>query len=168
MGEPITAAAAQAAPTPFTSAASLSFFQQRQQVILGEHPKYDGLAVGACVFKPGSDDGGENRILLVQRAASDSMPLHWEVPGGACDDEDESLLHAAARELLEESGLRARAIRALISPPIDGASASRYQGLDDGSKKELGGSGGLGDVFFSRRKKCSKFTYDLRRGRLST
>lgn len=35
------------------------------------------------------------------------MPLRWEVPGGACDDEDETVLHAVARELWEESGLRA-------------------------------------------------------------
>ncbi|KAK8058577.1 hypothetical protein PG994_009025 [Apiospora phragmitis] len=57
----------------------------------------------------GDDDEEEDadRVLLVQRAPHDSMPLRWEVPGGACDDEDETVLHAVARELWEESGLRA-------------------------------------------------------------
>ncbi|WPB06758.1 uncharacterized protein RHO25_011418 [Cercospora beticola] len=35
------------------------------------------------------------------------MPNRWEIPGGACDDDDESILHGAARELLEEAGLKA-------------------------------------------------------------
>ena len=163
MAEP-TLATAQAAPTTFTSAPSLAVFRQPQRVILEGRPEYDGLAVGACVFDPtardnddGADDGGKpkgrDRILLVQRAATDSMPLLWEVPGGACDAEDESLLHAVARELWEESGLRARAVRTLVAPPPGG----RYQGRDDGSRAELGGGGGLADVFFTRRGKRGKF-----------
>ena len=45
-------------------------------------------------------------MLLVQRAAHDSMPLRWEIPGGACDLEDETILHGLARELWEEAGLK--------------------------------------------------------------
>jgi 8-oxo-dGTP pyrophosphatase MutT (NUDIX family) len=62
-------------------------------------PYYDAIATGSLVF---SDS---NKVLLVQRASHDSMPLLWETPGGACDDEDSSILHAAARELWEEAGL---------------------------------------------------------------
>ncbi|KAH7312691.1 NUDIX hydrolase domain-like protein [Stachybotrys elegans] len=62
----------------------------------------DNAAVAAFVF----DD--KDRVLLVQRASHDSMPNRWEAPGGAADDVDESMLHSAARELFEESGLRAK------------------------------------------------------------
>lgn len=40
------------------------------------------------------------------RLASDEDPNKWEPPGGACDDDDESILHAATRELWEEAGLQ--------------------------------------------------------------
>lgn len=33
------------------------------------------------------------------------MPNRWEIPGGGVDDDDESILHAVARELWEEAGL---------------------------------------------------------------
>ena len=59
----------------------------------------NGIATGAVVFN------ADGRVLLVQRASHDSMPNRWEVPGGAVDDEDESILHGAARELWEEAGL---------------------------------------------------------------
>jgi 8-oxo-dGTP pyrophosphatase MutT (NUDIX family) len=59
----------------------------------------DGLCTGIVVFNP------EGRVLLIQRAPHDSMPHKWETPGGGVDDDDPSLLHAAARELWEESGL---------------------------------------------------------------
>jgi 8-oxo-dGTP pyrophosphatase MutT (NUDIX family) len=49
----------------------------------------------------------ELRILLVQRHPADFMPLKWEMPGGASEPLDRSLLHCATRELLEEAGLRA-------------------------------------------------------------
>lgn len=62
---------------------------------------WDGLATGALVFD------ARNRILLLQRAAHDSMPNLWETPGGAVDDDDASLLVACARELWEEAGLEA-------------------------------------------------------------
>ncbi|KAK0648022.1 NUDIX hydrolase domain-like protein [Cercophora newfieldiana] len=61
--------------------------------------KLDGIATGAAVFN------ADNKVLLVQRASHDSMPNLWEVPGGAVDPEDETILHGAARELWEEAGL---------------------------------------------------------------
>jgi 8-oxo-dGTP pyrophosphatase MutT (NUDIX family) len=56
------------------------------------------------------------RILLLQRAANDSHPGKWEPPGGAVDDEDLTILHAAARELWEEASLQA----SHISGPVGG------------------------------------------------
>jgi 8-oxo-dGTP pyrophosphatase MutT (NUDIX family) len=71
-----------------------------------QNMKYNFIAAGALVF----DNSTPNRILLIQRAASDSMPNLWEIPGGSCDKEDPSILHGAVRELWEESGLKAVSI----------------------------------------------------------
>ncbi|KAI1643868.1 NUDIX hydrolase domain-like protein [Daldinia loculata] len=96
------------APTPFTSPDSLATFKFPLKAYLQEHPEFNSIAVAAVVF---NDDG---KLLIVQRAAHDSFPMLWEIPGGACDYEDESLLHAVARELWEESGLRAKSIITLV------------------------------------------------------
>ncbi|KAH0837442.1 hypothetical protein AYO21_08958 [Fonsecaea monophora] len=103
-------------------------------------PDYEYVAVGALVFchfptptdtvgtvdtivdtHTAAADHHSNgtqslRVLLVQRAAHDSAPLRWEAPGGACDPEDASILHAVARELWEEAGLVARRIGPLVAP----------------------------------------------------
>ena len=42
-------------------------------------------------------------LLLLQRGPHDSCPLQWCIPGGKV--EDESLMDAARRELLEETGI---------------------------------------------------------------
>ncbi|RYP21068.1 hypothetical protein DL765_002475 [Monosporascus sp. GIB2] len=150
-----------AAPTTFTVSPSLAAFQKSLRAYLDADPQYDAIAVGACVFNnsnrtttnattaigdkhnntpaPATEKGKdeeEPRILLLQRAPTDSMPLGWEVPGGACDYEDETLLHAVARELWEESGLRADSVEALVFP---GSGTDTGTGLIDP------------DVFFSRR-----------------
>jgi 8-oxo-dGTP pyrophosphatase MutT (NUDIX family) len=72
----------------------------------GEESKYDVIATGALVF----DSSTPERILLIQRAAHDSMSSRWEIPGGGCDKEDVSILHGVARELWEEAGLTATSI----------------------------------------------------------
>jgi 8-oxo-dGTP diphosphatase len=64
------------------------------------------------------ESGG--RVLLVRRAAWDSMPGLWELPGGKIDG-DEPVLEALARELDEETGLMLAgtellSTRELISP----------------------------------------------------
>jgi len=66
--------------------------------LIEQNPSYDFVATGSLVFHQG-------RQLLIQRAASDSHPGRWENPGGGCDREDETILHAVARELWEETGL---------------------------------------------------------------
>ncbi|PKS13335.1 hypothetical protein jhhlp_000106 [Lomentospora prolificans] len=74
---------------------------------------FDGLAVGAHVYD------ADNRLLLVQRAAHDSMPNRWEAPGGAADATDSTLFEATARELWEETGLVARDLKRII-PEAEG------------------------------------------------
>jgi 8-oxo-dGTP pyrophosphatase MutT (NUDIX family) len=69
----------------------------------------------------------EMRVLLLQRAASDEDPNKWEPPGGACDDDDKSILDGAARELWEEAGLEAARISGPIGDPY-------FFTLDDGKK----------------------------------
>lgn len=69
-----------------------------QQWLKDHESKLDGICVGIVVF---NDKG---RVLLIQRASHDSLPNKWEIPGGAVDDEDPSLLYGAARELWEETG----------------------------------------------------------------
>jgi 8-oxo-dGTP pyrophosphatase MutT (NUDIX family) len=98
----------------FTSHPSTTSFAASSQTYLSNHPgaHYKYIATGALVFDHSSPPGP--RILLIQRAASDSMPGRWEIPGGGCDDDDESILHAVARELWEEVGLHATR----IGPPV--------------------------------------------------
>jgi 8-oxo-dGTP pyrophosphatase MutT (NUDIX family) len=36
------------------------------------------------------------------------MPNRWEIPGGAVDHDDATILHGVARELWEESGLKVK------------------------------------------------------------
>ncbi|KAI2470527.1 NUDIX hydrolase domain-like protein [Annulohypoxylon bovei var. microspora] len=99
---------APSAPTTFTFSPSSASFNLSMREYLIAYPEFDAIAVGAFVFNP------EGKLLLVQRAAHDSMPSLWEIPGGACDYEDESLLHGVARELWEESGLCANFIGPLV------------------------------------------------------
>ena len=89
----------------FTTHPSTSSFAVHQETYLSNQPHdkvgYQYIANGSLVF----DSSTPERILLIQRAANDSMPNRWEVPGGGCDREDPSILHSAARELWEEAGL---------------------------------------------------------------
>lgn len=88
----------------FSSPDDLVHFSVNSQAYLQRHTQYQQLAVGALVFHG-------NRMLLVQRATTErAFPNRWEVPGGSVDLEDETILHAVARELLEETGLHAVAV----------------------------------------------------------
>lgn len=102
----------------------------------------DGLATGAIVFKTYHDDP-RPRILLVQRASTDSMPNRWEAPGGAVDA-GETILAGAVREVWEESGLPVTSIRGLVE--------------HDGAESDGGTEGGY--LFHTRRRsRILKFTF---------
>lgn len=101
----------------FTSHPSTSSFTTSSQTYISNYAdaKYKYIATGALVFD--NSDCTCPRVLLIQRSQSDSMPGLWEIPGGGCDDEDESILHAVARELWEEAGLNATSIGPLVGKP---------------------------------------------------
>lgn len=102
--------------TAFASSPSLSLYTVPLASYLPSNPapsgdSYEGIATGSLVINPKT-----SRLLLLRRAPHDSMPLLWETPGGAVDPEDKSILHGAARELYEETGLAA----SRIGEPVGG------------------------------------------------
>ncbi|KAI0912910.1 NUDIX hydrolase domain-like protein [Ustulina deusta] len=101
-------ASTNASPLLFGSDPSVASFNVSLDAYLQTSPELHGICVGAFVF----DD--TRRLLLVQRAPHDSYPLRWEVPGGSIDAGDETLLHGLARELWEETGLRAQCTSGLV------------------------------------------------------
>lgn len=89
---------------------SLSEYAVSANEFLRQHSEYHVLCTGIAVF----DKGG--KLLLVRRSPSEkAFPNFWEVPGGKVDDTDESILHAAARELKEEAGLQATRVLSKVA-----------------------------------------------------
>lgn len=89
----------------------------------------DGIAVGALVFssRPRSDSGSVQRVLLIQRAETDSLPGKWEIPSGVVSNniqKDATVTRAVVRELWEETGLIAKGLTRLVSPPHIGSEAA--------------------------------------------
>jgi 8-oxo-dGTP pyrophosphatase MutT (NUDIX family) len=97
-------------PLSFTHSLSLSEFAIPFKEYLDQHPEYDGIAGGALIFD------SQKRLLIMQRAGHDSMPNLWEIPGGAIDITDDTILHGIGREVFEEAGLRVSALSRLIGP----------------------------------------------------
>ena len=95
-------------PTPpFTFSPSVSGLNISAKAYLSTHPHIARLMTGTVVFSSASPSSSSPaQILLLRRAASDSYPLKWEIPGGSVDSTDSTLLAAAARELVEEAALQ--------------------------------------------------------------
>ncbi|GFF97777.1 hypothetical protein IFM53868_09404 [Aspergillus udagawae] len=78
-------------------------------------PHLTDFVVGGLVYSQSIEEGDEateptsekprTYVLLLQRAATDSYPGHWEGPGGMCERTDSTLLAGVAREVFEEAGL---------------------------------------------------------------
>ncbi|KAK3504170.1 NUDIX hydrolase domain-like protein [Neurospora crassa] len=94
------------------------------ETYLMTNPTLKGVIVSAVVLH-------QDQILLIQRAATDGFPDLWETPGGGVDLGDETLSHALARELLEETGLVLNHVVALLDQlEFEGASGEgRYRKL---------------------------------------
>ncbi|EGO53937.1 hypothetical protein NEUTE1DRAFT_49842 [Neurospora tetrasperma FGSC 2508] len=94
------------------------------ETYLMANPTLKGVIVSAVVLH-------QDHILLIQRAATDGFPNLWETPGGGVDLGDETLSHALARELLEETGLALNHVMALLDQlEFEGASGEgRYRKL---------------------------------------
>ncbi|KAF4995418.1 hypothetical protein FGRMN_5202 [Fusarium graminum] len=106
---------------------SVKDFAVSKHSYLTAHPQapFGYIATGSLVLDTTAPNAP--RILLLQRASSDDDPNKWEPPGGAVDDQDESILNAAARELREEAGLQADWIGGPVGEP-------HFSTLDDGKK----------------------------------
>ncbi|KAL1859541.1 hypothetical protein Daus18300_009542 [Diaporthe australafricana] len=113
-------------PETFTWAETLNEFNVTHNEFTSKTQTHFGrVAVGAVVFNT------EGKVLLVQRAAKDTFPNLWEIPGGMVDIKDKTILHGVVRELMEESGLRATHIRGLagcedLGKLRNGKSAVKY------------------------------------------
>lgn len=68
-------------------------------LVYSQSVEEDDDATGTTSGKP------RTRVLLLQRAATDSYPGLWEGPGGMCERTDATLLAGVAREVFEETGL---------------------------------------------------------------
>ncbi|KAJ8117697.1 hypothetical protein OPT61_g1162 [Boeremia exigua] len=96
---------------------SVSDFLVSKSTYLKAHSRIPFQLIATSALVLHSDAASAPRILLLQRASSDSNPNKWEPPGGAVDDDDLSILHAAARELWEEAGLRTARIGGPVGEP---------------------------------------------------
>ncbi|KAJ8129764.1 hypothetical protein O1611_g3866 [Lasiodiplodia mahajangana] len=84
---------------------------------------------------------GSAKLRLNQRsvrAASNLCPNTWEPLGGGCNDNDETILHAAARKLREEAGLEAARVIKHVSNPYKFTTGSSEAKSQKGSTFRLG------------------------------
>ncbi len=96
-------------------------FNVSGQEWLAIHDKhFDGVHASAVIFDSHSNSSPPLRILLVQRAALDSMPYEWELPGGGIDGEDVSILNGCVREVKEETGLTVLRVVRRVTEGADG------------------------------------------------
>ncbi|KAH9868896.1 hypothetical protein J1614_007971 [Plenodomus biglobosus] len=100
---------------PLRFGSDLQDYAISDKEFLAQHPEFDILCTGVAIF---NSDG---KLLLVQRAKNEhAFPDAWEIPGGKVDDTDDTILHAAARELKEEAGVVAtRVVRKVTQFTFD-------------------------------------------------
>ncbi|RYO80100.1 hypothetical protein DL764_009938 [Monosporascus ibericus] len=103
---------------PLQFPSSLARFDVAAKDYLSRHGEsWDGIAIGALVF---SHPPPADRVLLIQRAKTDSLPEKWEIPSGVVSNDpnkDATLLKAVVRELWEEAGLLARGLKRVVDAP---------------------------------------------------
>ncbi|KAB8228783.1 NUDIX hydrolase [Aspergillus alliaceus] len=99
----------------------LDEFNTPLSTFIASKPQWTNFVVGGLVFsratpnaQKGKIEKSEPRVLLLQRAPTDSLPGYWEGPGGGCEESDESILAAVVREVVEESGFHVSRIVDLV------------------------------------------------------
>lgn len=106
---------------PYTIASHLEYCNVPIAQFAAVRPEFESFGVGGYIFAQDADRPSETgspspRLLLLQRALTDSMPGCWEGPGGASEPEqDGTLLDGVAREVLEETGLHVSRIVELVA-----------------------------------------------------
>ncbi|SZF00328.1 unnamed protein product [Blumeria hordei] len=84
----------------YKTSPAIGKFKRSMCDYLGDlNDEFDVICTGAFIFDH------QDRILLIQRAASDTWPNFWEVPGGACEVSDSTILDSLVREVWEETRL---------------------------------------------------------------
>ncbi|KAJ3497155.1 hypothetical protein NLJ89_g10386 [Agrocybe chaxingu] len=64
------------------------------------------LVAGVAIVGKNAADPATRKLLLIRRSATESVyPLMYEIPGGGAEDEDDTIIATAAREVKEETGL---------------------------------------------------------------
>ena len=74
--------------------------------MIGDENKVEEVMNVAAGIIVKEDESGKPSVLLIQRAADDHWPLHFEFPRGKCDKgKNEDVHKCAIREIKEETGL---------------------------------------------------------------
>ncbi|KAF7720293.1 Uncharacterized protein PECH_003412 [Penicillium ucsense] len=104
---------------PYSVAPHLEYLNVPFGEFAAARREFDAFGVGGYIFAhpaPQADNSSMPRVLLIQRAMTDSMPGCWEGPGGAAEPhEDRTLLDGVVREVVEETGLHVSRIVELTS-----------------------------------------------------
>jgi len=76
------------------------------EMMIGDEDKVEVIMTVAAGIITKEDENGNPMVLLIQRAADDHWPLHFEFPRGKCDKPiGEKPRPCAIREIKEETGL---------------------------------------------------------------
>jgi len=81
-------------------------FKKQLESIIADEKDVEKVVNAAAGVIMRIGDNNRTEVLLIQRAADDKWPGHWEFPRGKCDKPiGEDLIHCLKREIKEETGL---------------------------------------------------------------
>ncbi|KAL2214967.1 NUDIX domain protein [Thermoascus aurantiacus ATCC 26904] len=100
----------------YTVAPHLDEFNAPRSAFAASRPEFTDFVVGAFIFSRGDEkNSAVPRVLLLQRALSDSFGGFWDFPGGLSDKTDSTLLESVAREVYEETGFHVSRVVELVA-----------------------------------------------------